>query len=99
MKESIIKLNDTLATLLVIALTLMGVLAGKGINSEWGLMVGGLAGFVVGALASGVWFVLSGIHSQMIEANRQLKLLRSGTDNVHTELEGITKLIAGPSQD
>lgn len=96
MKDSIIKLNDTLATLLVIALTVVGFITGQGLSGEWGI-VGGIGGFVAGALISGVWFVLSGIHSQMIEANRQLKHLHTCTNNVHVELEGIAKLIAGPS--
>ncbi len=98
MKDSIIKLNDNLAGLLVIAMVVLGVVIGIGKGGIW-VVIGGVGGFVVGALMSGVWFVLSGIHEQLKETNRQLKNLRSSTNSVHTELEGITKLIAVPTPE
>ncbi|MGY4532474.1 putative membrane protein [Pseudomonas sp. TE3786] len=98
MKDSIIKLNDTLARLAVILLVLFGLAGGASQGTGW-MVVGGLIGFVIGALMSGVWFVLSGIYEQTAETNRHLKELLSSTNNVHAELETIKKLTARPSSD
>lgn len=100
MKEGIINLNNVLAYIVVIALVIVGAVTGLGAGGIW-FVVGGLVGFVAGALISGVWFVLSGIYEQLIIANTHLKHLqpmRTSTDNAHTELEHIKKLIAGPTQ-
>lgn len=104
MKESIISLNDTLATLMVLAISLLGVVFGVGYGGGIWIGLFGFAGFVIGSLLSGLWFVLSGIYQQLknanhqlLEANQQLKQIQSGTSGANAELDEIKRLIAGPS--
>jgi len=95
MKDSIIKLLDTLVALGVIVCVLVGAAMGATHGQVW-LIVGALLGFVAGALVSGTWFVFSGIYEQTKETNRHLRELRISTGNVQAELEAIKKHIIGP---
>lgn len=89
---------------MVLAISVVGVFFGVGYGGGIWIGVFGFAGFVIGSLLSGLWFVLSGIYQQLqnanrqlLEANQQLRQIQSDTGGSSVELDEIKRLIAGPS--
>lgn len=62
MKDFIIKLNDALFTFAFIIYALIGLLFGYAMYGGVGAFFGLIFGAFLGAMASGFWFVLSGIY-------------------------------------
>jgi hypothetical protein len=99
MKDTIIKLNDILATMLVVILTFGFGIAGSASQGSLGFILGAIAGFFVGSLMSGVWFVLSGIHQQLIESNKQLKQIKDQAVHSSQQLSKLNQpYVSNPNQ-
>jgi hypothetical protein len=82
MREAVIALNDFLFGFFVLACIAAGLMMAPYIDeqtslNQWGaLAAGGLGGFAVGAMFSGVWFVLSGIFAQLVILNGRAAIIR-----------------------
>ncbi|UZE04698.1 hypothetical protein [Pseudomonas corrugata] len=74
LKNVVITVVDVFAWLGIIFATVFGYVATRG-NYEY---LGALAGFAVGCLGSGIWFVLSAIH-QNVQTIRDIAVKRHGS--------------------
>lgn len=72
MKTFVIAINDILLYLALLTLALFCLVVGG--TSDW-LKAGGIfcIGLVIWCVLCGFWFVLSGIHEQLVELNRKSK--------------------------
>lgn len=72
MKNTVIKINDILFMLLILALVLIGALFGSA-NGTFSAVLFGIGGLVLGSMLSGAWFVLSGIYAELRLMNARAK--------------------------